>query len=68
MSRRRHAPAQGPAQWHITVMNEDGVEILWHGATRDRDELTALATESRRLRPEAQILIRHPMGRLYYWE
>lgn len=67
MSRRRHAPDQGPAKWHITVTSADGAEILWHGATLDREELTAVAGEARRLRPEAQILIRPPMGGLYYW-
>jgi hypothetical protein len=50
------------------VTSADGAEILWHGATLDRDELTAVAGEARRLRPEAQILVRPPMGGLYYWE
>jgi hypothetical protein len=68
MSRRRHAPDQGPAKFHITVMSADGTEQLWHGATLDREELTALAEAARRLRPEARILIRHPMFGLYSWE
>lgn len=65
---RRHAPTQGPSKWHITVMSADGIEILWHGATLDRAELTALAEAARQLRPEAQILIRSPMGETCTWE
>jgi hypothetical protein len=68
MSRRRTYPGIGPSQWHITVASADNSAVLWHGATADLSEIKALATEARRLRPEALIWIRAPSGRVSSWD
>jgi len=65
MSRRRDYPAgEGPARWHVTVASADGLTMLWHGDPATQAEAEALAVAARRLRPEARIFVRSPLGRV----
>ena len=52
--------------WHLTVMSR-GV-VLFTADTRSRREIEDLATEARRLRPDAEIIIRPPVGAAYRYE
>ena len=46
--------------WHLTIISQ-GV-VLFTARTRSRQEIEALATEARRLRPDVKIFIRPPDG------
>ena len=52
--------------WHLTVMSR-GV-ALFTADTRSRREIEDLAAEARRLRPDAEIIIRPPVGAAYRYE
>jgi hypothetical protein len=52
--------------WHLTVMSR-GV-VLFTADTRSRREIEDLAAEVRRLRPDAEIIIRPPVGAAYRYE
>jgi hypothetical protein len=54
--------------WHITVLSADGQRVIFRGATADEAELTAAAVVARAERPDAQIWIKPPMGRVYGWD
>jgi hypothetical protein len=54
--------------WHITVLSPDGQRVIFHGATADEAELTAAAVVARAERPDAQIWIKPPIGRVYGWD
>lgn len=51
MSRRAHRGG-GPAKWHITIATPDNTEVLFHGATPDRDEIEELCQAARRPPPK----------------
>ena len=46
--------------WHLTIISK-GV-VLFRATTRSRQEVEALAAETRRLRPDVKIFIRPPDG------
>ena len=46
--------------WHLTIMSH-GV-VLFTASTRSRQEIEDLAAETRRLRPDVEIIIRPPVG------
>jgi hypothetical protein len=52
--------------WYITVIDPATQRVLFAGNSRDRTEIEAVAAEARRLRPQAQIFIRPPMGAPLY--
>ena len=52
--------------WHLTVMSR-GV-VLFTADTRSRREIEDLAAEVRRLRPDAEIIIRPPVGTAYRYD
>ena len=43
-------------------------EVLFGGSTLDRQELYEVATEARRLRPTARILLRSPWGEIVEYD
>ena len=49
--------------WHLMIMSQ-GV-VLFTASTRSRREIEDLAAEARRLRPDAEIIIRPPVGADY---
>lgn len=54
--------------WHITVLSPDGQRVIFHGTTADEAELKAAAIVARAERPDAQIWIKPPIGRVYGWD
>ena len=46
--------------WHLTIISK-GV-VLFRATTRSRQEVEALAAETRRLSPDVKIFIRPPDG------
>jgi len=57
---RDDGPAEG---WRLTIISQ-GV-VLFTASTRSRQEIEALAAETRRLRPDVKIFIRPPDGAVY---
>jgi len=53
-------------KWYLTFIS--GARVLFNGDARSREELEELAAEVRRQRPEVEILIIPPIGRVYHWE
>ena len=50
----------------LTIIS--GTRVLFNGDARSREELEELAVELRRQRPDVEILIISPIGKVYHWE
>ncbi len=49
--------------WYITIIDPARNTVLFAGNSDDETEVRAVATETRRLQPQAQIFIRPLMGK-----
>jgi hypothetical protein len=53
-------------KWYLTIIS--GARVLFNGDARSREELEELAAEVCRQRPDVEILIMPPIGKVYHWE
>lgn len=50
--------------WRITINSADNARMIWHGVTRDKAEVEALAAEAHAHDPALKIWISTPFGEL----
>lgn len=48
--------------WRITINSADNARMIWHGVTRDKAEVEALAAEAHAYDPALKIWINSPFG------
>jgi len=53
-------------KWYLTIIDPSTNTVLFAGNSEDETEIRAVASEARRLRPQAQIFVRPPMGQPLY--
>lgn len=60
-------PKVAEMNWAITVIDPERQRVFFAGKSLDREEVYRVADEARRLRPQATIYVRPPIGELIEW-